>query len=53
MKSRVSEPAVYIIDDDAAVLDSLSVWLNATGLRTRTWADPRDFLDDIGREIPA
>lgn len=50
MKYRASEPVVYIIDDDAAVLDSLSVWLNATGLRTRTWADPRDFLDDYRNE---
>lgn len=46
MKARPPEPAVYIIDDDAAVLDSLSTWLRATGLTTRTWSNPRHFLDD-------
>ncbi len=46
MKARTTEAAVYIIDDDEAVLDSLSTWLQATGLRTRTWSDPQGFLDE-------
>jgi FixJ family two-component response regulator len=50
MKARLPEPTVYIIDDDAAVLDSLSTWLQATGLPTRTWSDPRQFLDDYRQE---
>lgn len=46
MKAQAPEPTVYIIDDDAAVLDSLSMWLNATGLNTRIWSQPQNFLDD-------
>jgi FixJ family two-component response regulator len=46
MPIKVPEPTVYIIDDDEAVLDALSTWLRATGLRTRTWSDPKIFLDD-------
>jgi two-component system, LuxR family, response regulator FixJ len=45
MGAPVSEPAVYIIDDDEAVLDALSTWLGATGFSTRTWANPQSFLD--------
>lgn len=40
------EQTVYIIDDDEAVLDSLSAWLLAAGLNARTWPNPNDFLDD-------
>lgn len=46
MKARPPESAVYIIDDDEAVLDSLSTWLQSTGLNTRTWSDPKGFLDE-------
>lgn len=47
MKTRGTEQVVYIIDDDAGVLDSLSVWLDAVGLQARTWSDPQKFLDDF------
>lgn len=50
MKAPAPAPTVYIIDDDAAVLDSLSTWLNATGLNTRTWSDPHSFLDEYRHE---
>lgn len=46
MVKQAPQPTVYIIDDDAAVLDSLSTWLQAAGLRTRTWTDATRFLDD-------
>ena len=46
MKARLPEQTIYIIDDDAAVLDSLSVWLRSTGHTTRTWSNPQHFLDD-------
>jgi two-component system, LuxR family, response regulator FixJ len=36
---------VYIVDDDDAVLDSLSVLLEAIGHRVRTFSLARDFLD--------
>jgi FixJ family two-component response regulator len=50
MKTRNSEPTVYIIDDDEAVLDALGAWLQATGLRTRTWSDPQHFLDEYAHD---
>lgn len=46
MHTKVSEPTVFIIDDDEAVLDSLGTYLDANGLRTRTWSDPQGFLND-------
>ena len=36
---------VYIVDDDDAVLDSLSVLLEAIGHRVRTFGLAKDFLD--------
>lgn len=50
MAPHASEPAVYIIDDDEAVLDSLSTWLGANGFNTRTWSNPQDFLDAYRHE---
>lgn len=46
MPVKVPEQMVYVIDDDEAVLDSLSTYLRATGLKTRTWSHPQTFLDD-------
>ena len=46
MYSRAPVPTVYILDDDEAMLDSLGTWLDAKGLKTRTWSDPRSFLDE-------
>ncbi|MDY6982569.1 MAG: response regulator [Pseudomonadota bacterium] len=46
MYGRAPIPTVYILDDDAAVLDSLSTWLDAMNIRVRTWSDPRGFLDE-------
>lgn len=45
MSPKPSEQTAYIIDDDEAVLDSLAVFLRATGIRTRTWSAPQAFLD--------
>lgn len=38
------EPAVYLVDDDAAVRDSLSLLLGLHGYQTRTFAAAEDFL---------
>lgn len=46
MYSRAPAPTAYILDDDEAVLDSLSNWLDSVGIKTRTWSDPRSFLDE-------
>lgn len=40
-----AERYVYIVDDDDAVRDSLSVLLEAIGHRVRTFGMARDFLD--------
>ncbi len=50
MHTKVPEPTVYIIDDDEGVLDALSTYLGATGLRTRVWSNPHTFLDDYRNE---
>jgi two-component system response regulator FixJ len=45
MKPAVSPPAnIYVVDDDAAVRDSLQVLLEASGYAVRGFASPRDFL---------
>lgn len=42
---------VYVIDDDEAVLDSLSIFLHAVGLKNRTYANPQNFLADYHHEM--
>lgn len=42
--------AVYIVDDDAAVRDSLSLLLSLRGYRTATFASAEDFLDALRPE---
>lgn len=46
-----SRPTVYVIDDDEAVLDSLDLFLQAAGLQTSTYTDPRDFLSAHHRDM--
>jgi FixJ family two-component response regulator len=40
----MTEPCVYIVDDDEAVRDSLALLLNFRGLRSRTFASAEAFL---------
>lgn len=42
-------PLIHLVDDDQAVRDSLALLIGTVGLRTRTWADPRAFLDGFDR----
>lgn len=42
--------AVYIVDDDAAVRDSLSLLLSLRGYRTATFASAEDFLEALRPE---
>ncbi len=41
----MSEPTVFLIDDDASVRDSLALLLSLKGLRTQVFASAESFLD--------
>lgn len=44
-----SEPAVFIVDDDASVRDAVRCMLEATGFRVETYVSGTDFLDRYDR----
>ena len=37
-------PLIHLIDDDAAVRDSLALLIGTVGLRVQAWADPQSFM---------
>lgn len=41
------EAIVYLVDDDAAVRDSLALLIRSIGLKARTYGDPEAFLSDL------
>ena len=43
-------PTIHLIDDDAAVRDSLALLIGTVGLRVTPWADPQAFLKGFDRE---
>jgi two-component system response regulator FixJ len=43
-------PLIHLLDDDAAVRDSLALLIGTVGLRVQTWAEPRAFLDGFERD---
>ena len=43
-------PLIHLIDDDAAVRDSLALLIGTVGLRVQTWADPQVFLAEFDRQ---
>jgi FixJ family two-component response regulator len=45
-----SSPTVHLVDDDAAVRDSLALLIGTIGLRVQPWADPQTFLANFDRE---
>ncbi|MEZ5954188.1 MAG: response regulator [Hyphomonas sp.] len=47
------EHVVYIVDDDAGVLDSLATLLALSGYHTRSFASPQDFLDTAPHDSAA
>lgn len=43
-------PLIHLIDDDAAVRDSLALLISTVGLRVQAWGRPEDFMRDFDRE---
>jgi two-component system, LuxR family, response regulator FixJ len=41
----VTEPTIYLVDDDAAIRDALSLLLSLKGLRAQAFAAAAEFLD--------
>jgi len=42
-------PLIHLIDDDAAVRESLALLIGTIGLRVQSWSDPMQFLADFDR----
>ncbi len=42
-------PVIHLIDDDAAVRDSLALLISTVGLRVQPWANPQDFIKQFDR----
>jgi two-component system, LuxR family, response regulator FixJ len=45
-------PLVYVVDDDEAVRDSLTLLFEAEGLAARPFASAGEFLGKLDRELP-
>ncbi len=45
LETTVTDPTVYLVDDDAAIRDALSLLISLKGLRTAVFASAEDFLD--------
>ncbi len=43
-------PLIHLVDDDAAVRESLSLLIGTVGLRVQGWAEPITFLREFDRE---
>lgn len=43
-------PLIHLIDDDAAVRDSLALLISTVGLRVQAWSDPQQFLREFDRQ---
>jgi len=46
------EPLVYVVDDDAAVLDAIRMLLRSVGLRAATYTSATDFLAAFDGDQP-
>lgn len=47
-----TEPTVFVVDDDAAVRDSLAMLMQSENLSVRTFASAREFLDAYSADEP-
>jgi FixJ family two-component response regulator len=48
----MSDPTVFIVDDDTAVLDSVAELVTSVGLRAATFRSAREFRDSFDPERP-
>lgn len=48
----ISEPTVYVVDDDRAVRGAISRLLKTVGLQTKTFDSAQGFLDSYDRDCP-
>jgi two-component system, LuxR family, response regulator FixJ len=48
--SPTLSPTIHLIDDDAAVRESLALLIGTVGLRVIPWAEPQAFLSGFDRE---
>jgi FixJ family two-component response regulator len=48
----VTSPAVYVVDDDVSVRESLELLVGCAGWRAETFASARGFLDFLARPRP-
>jgi two-component system response regulator FixJ len=46
------EPLVHVVDDEAAIRESLAMLLRSVGLKSRTYAGAQEFLDGWRQEGP-
>lgn len=47
-----SEPTVFIVDDDSAYLDSISVLIQSMGLKTKTYPSAEAYLREFNSQTP-
>ena len=47
-----NEPTVYVVDDDAAIRDSLRLLIETARLRVATFANSREFLARYDADVP-
>ncbi|TMV14949.1 response regulator transcription factor [Arenibacterium halophilum] len=45
-------PPVYLVDDDVAVRDALSLLLSTVGVNVRAFSGPQDFLSVLPKLVP-
>lgn len=51
-EATIPPPTVFVVDDDAAVLKSISRLLRSFGLRVVTFSSPREFLEHYDARVP-
>jgi len=51
LRSSGDEPRVFVVDDDASVLDSIRLLLESVGLRAQTFLSASDFLETFDPDV--